>query len=57
MKRVEDRGYLNTFATEPEPDPPDEEVIWTTQLLFDLTLQRLLRLAQSAEAVQDKSST
>ena len=35
VKWVEDRGFLNIFATEPEPDPLDEEVIWTTQPLFD----------------------
>src|SRR5690606_11487236 len=31
VKWVEDRGFLNTLAAEPEPDPLEEEVIWTTQ--------------------------
>jgi hypothetical protein len=41
VKWVEDRGYLNTFGTEPMPDPLDEEVIWTTQPLFDGTVIEL----------------
>jgi hypothetical protein len=34
-------GFLNTLATNVEPDAFDDEVIWTTQPLFDAVVIEL----------------